>query len=479
MKNKILAIVVILAVMVSWGGVAAPVKAAAYGVSFTTSITYQNVGSATANILIDFYNSETSTAIPITMTPLPANAASSVFVGSLSSITAGFKGSAVMSSDQPLVATLVQVPPNSSPVKTRPLSNSFMSGASTVVVPTVVKNTFGYTSVVSIQNVDTVGADLTVEFVPVGGSSFSVNVTNLPAGSAKYYDMGTFSNPNIGSAFNGSMRIVAKKTGTATPGAVVASSLEMGVTKNVAYAFEGINLAANKVFMPSALCNYYGGMNSFYAVQNVGTSAIDITVTYSNGQTETATNVLGGAKYSFNGCGASGTLNPALFIGSATITASASGQIAAVAKIQGNSVATAFPGFISGARFTALPYVRWTDSQWNSGARQRTYLAIQNIGSTDLAAGDVKVYYFDKNGASLGVHSLGAITVGAKVNSNAKDASASNTEFGYYLDGTFGGSAVVAGPAGSELAVIARVQSISTGEDYSGFPISSFTPPAP
>jgi len=474
-----LSIIVALTLFSLLASVVSPVKAAAYGTNFTTSITYQNIGNGTATITLDFYNTETSTPITITLPPLAANAGSSIYVGSLSTVSSGFKGSAVMSSDQPLVATLVQVPSTGSPVRSRPLSNSFAQGSSAVRIPTVLKNTFGYTSIISIQNVDSVGADLTVEFVPVSGTPFTVTVTNLPPGSAKYYDMGNFSHPNIGSTFNGSLRITARKTGTSNPGSIVATSLELGTSNNNAYAFEGITVASDTVYMPSALCKYYNGMNSFYAVQNVSDFPVDITVSYSNGNSETVTGIAPGAKYSFKGCGDSGTLNPPLFIGSATITASAGGQIAAMAKIQGNSVATAFPGFTSGSQYVALPYVRWTDSQWANGARQRTYLAIQNIGSTDLASGEVKVYYFDKNGVSKGVHTLGAIPKGGKVNSTAKDASSSNTEFGYYSDGTFGGSAIVAGPAGSQLAVIARVQSISTGEDYNGFPISAFTPPSP
>jgi len=469
MKYKAFSVFMILALMAALLGFTTSAKAAAYGTNFTTSITYQNVGSGPATISLDFYSQANGTPINITLPALAANAGSSLFVGSISQVSSGFKGSAVMSSDQPLVATLVQVPPNGSVVTSRPLSNSFSGGAASVLVPTALKNMFGYTSMISIQNVDTVGADLTVEMIPVSGTTITDTVTNLPSGAAKYYDMGTFI---TGATFNGSVRVTAKKTGTSTPGSIVGTSLETGTTGNLAYAFEGATEFSNKVYMPSAFCRWLASQYySYYAVQNVGTSPIDFTVTYSNGNSESYLAIAGGAKVSVSGCGKTNNLNPNGFIGSAIITAT--GPVAAMGKIQNSAgLATAFLGFNNAGSKIALPYIRWTTSQWTNGVRQRSYLAIQNIGAADLASGAVTVKYYDKDGNLKGTHNLGAIAVGAKVNSDASTAGAlTSGEFGYY--GTaYGGSAVVEGPSGSNLAVVVRVQSVSSGEDYNGFTIA-------
>ncbi|MEM3594598.1 MAG: hypothetical protein QXS27_07695, partial [Candidatus Jordarchaeaceae archaeon] len=69
-----------------------PVNAAAYGTSFTTSITYQNVGTASANITILFYPEANSSPITITRPQLAPNAGTSIYVGGLSEIASGFKG---------------------------------------------------------------------------------------------------------------------------------------------------------------------------------------------------------------------------------------------------------------------------------------------------------------------------------------------------------------------------------------------------
>jgi len=86
------------------------------------------------------------------------------------------------------------------------------------------------------------------------------------------------------------------------------------------------------------------------------------------------------------------------------------------------------------------------------------------------------VTYLDKTGAVVGTHTLGAIVAGAKTNSNPSTIGAAGAEFGAYSDGSFGGSAIVQGPAGSQLAVVVRITTnigggTLTGEDYNGIPV--------
>lgn len=461
MKSKFFSIVMVL-VLILAGISTTRVEAGAYSTQFTTSVTYQNVGSGPATISLVFYSEASPTGIPITLPELAPLAGTSIYVGSVADISTGFKGSAVMSSNQPLVSTLVQVPKADSGVSVRPMSNGFTSGNGYVLVPTVLKNKYDYNSIVSVQNVDSVVADYELIFVPVTGSPITVETQDVPAGATKYYDLGTMS--TIPAGFNGSLQVFATKNGTTDPALVVASAMELGIAGIGAYAFEGATDFSTLVYMPSALCQKYSA-DSSYAVQNTTTGPIDVTVTYSNGNVDGPHELLAGAKKSFLGC----AVNPAGFIGSATITAT--GDIVAMGKIYGGGLSTAFLGFSGGAAKVALPYVRWTTAHWDDGTRQRSYIAIQNVGS-DLAAGEVVVNYYNNLGVLVGTATMPAIPAGGKVNSTAETIS---PEFGYNADGTYGGSAIVQGPAGSELAVIVRVQTKSgaliVGEDYSGIPI--------
>jgi len=451
------------------------VSGQAYTTSFVTSITYQNVGTADANVTFSFYNEASGTPITYNVT-LPAGAGSSLYVGNVSGITSGFQGSAVMSSDQPLVATLVQLP-QSSTVKNRPLSNGFSAGASQVLIATVLKNTFNTNTKFSVQNVDTTNIDITVEFYPTGSSTpITVTETNIPPGAAKYFDAGALS--QLGSSFNGSAIVKAVQSGTTTPANIVASALELQITSVGARAFEGVTGGATTVYMPTALCNFYG-TTTYYAIQNIDdANTANVTVTYSNGNTDTKS-IGPGQKASFNAC----DKNSAGFSGAATIT-STGAQIVAIGKVGGAGRYTAFLGETGGASRLALPYVRWTsDTNYNAGTRQRAFIAIQNIGTSTV--NNVQVKYMNKNGEVVGIHTISSIAPGAKANSKAIDATlqaghtqAELDEFGTpdaNPGGGYGGSVIVEGPSGSKLVAVVRISSkVGSGvvaEDYNGIPL--------
>lgn len=438
----------------------------AYATSFTTSITYQNVGTASANSSLTYFAENSSTPIQTSLAALPAGAGSSVFVGNVSQVTAGFKGSAVLSSDQPLVATLVQIPASASVVKNRPLSNGFSAGASKVLLATVLKNQFNSTTVFSVQNAGSAAVTFNVRLIPTSGATITIPVSNLPAGAAKYFDLGALS--QVPSPFNGSATIEGPSGSS-----LVATAMELSTNGPAASAFEGVTGGAAKVYMASALCNAFGGQTSFYAIQNVATSGTaSVKVTYNNGKTETKS-VAAGAKASFSGCGDSGSLNPAGFSGSATIDAT-NGTVVAIGKVSGLGISSAFLGAPSGASKLAAPYVRWTTSQFVPGGRQRAFIAIQNLGAP-TAANAVKVKYYNKDGVLVGTHNLGAMATGAKLNSNPSNIGAAGAEFGY-SGSQFGGGAVIEGPAGSQLVAVIRVASSTGGtalvaEDYNAIAI--------
>jgi hypothetical protein len=486
-------------------GSAAAQSTTAYTTKFVTSITYQNVGNGPAGIRLQFYSQGGGSPVTISQPNLNQNASVSLAVGGITdpALPSGFKGGAVLSSDQPVVATMVQVPTNSN-VRNRPLSNGFSpdAGAAEFLIPTVLKNAFNTTTQFSVQNVDTDAADITVRFLnadasagAIGAVVHTVNIDALPAGSVSYVDAGTIA--ELGASFNGSATITAVKDNTTTAGKVVATALELETTNIGASAFEGViggtNGGSNKLYMPSAMCNAFQGNSSAYAVQNVaplgGANAV-VTVTYrarpaSNPAAELETfidtaTIVPGTKNSFGGC----AKLPAGYSGSAVIE-STGAKIVGIAKIVGAGVTTSAPGATSGASRLALPYVRFTTSFYTTPdaqgfRRQITTLAIQNVGGVTVPANSITVTYLDKNGATVGNPHVIATDLldGRKVNSSPSNAGSAAAEFGAYGDGTFGGGAIVNCTApGCQLVVVARVQSsngtLVAGEDYNGIPIAA------
>lgn len=458
----------------------------AYQTSLVTSVTYQNVGTESATVSFSFYNQKDGNAIQATRT-LPAGAGDSLFVGGLTgteSLPEGFLGSAVLSSNQPVVATAVQIPSNSTTVKNRPLSNGFSSGASTVLLATVLKNKFNTTSTFSIQNADSEPINITVNIFNADDTSAAPIVlteTNIPAGAAKTYDMGKLG-AVAANTFNGSATVTAVKTSDSSPANIVGSVLEFSTNAYAVKAFEGVTTGGQTIYMATALCDRFNPLQrTAYAVQNTSTSAdANVTVTYSNGVVETAT-IGPGAKRSFIACSAPNAQTN--FTGAATIT-STGADIIVIGKAfftNGSPAGfeTAFLGEGAGSAKLALPYVRYaSDAKYNDGTRQRTNIAIQNIGSSPVSG--VTVQYLNKNGTVVGTHTLDTIDPGAKANSKPTDAGSSNelVEFGSpdaNPGGGFGGAAVINAPAGSQLIAIGRVSSSVNGnlvaEDYNAIPI--------
>lgn len=464
------------------------VSAQAYGTPFATSVTYQNVGAAEAQVQFNFYNEKTGTPVTVNRT-IAAGAGSSLFVGGLGpgeTLPTGFKGSAVLSSNQPIVATLVQIPqPADGPVRNRPLSNGFREASSNVLLATVLKNQFNFNSIFSIQNAEATNAiDIEVRLVPVSGPTITIAETNIPAGSAKYYDMGTLGQVTPAS-FNGSATVTAVRTGTQTPANIVGSVIEQQTNGVGTYAFEGVTGGASKIFVATALCDVFGGNRTSYAVQNVDpTNNANITVSYqginnvtqapASGQAS-AQNLAPGAKQSFVACDAG---VGAEFTGAATIESNT--PIVVIAKVFGTTRGTAWLGEAQGSAQLALPYVRYSSNEnFLNNSRQRTFIAIQNVGTAAVTG--ARVEYRDKNGGLVGTHNLPSIAPGAKVNTNATLATgdaAKLLDFGNpeaNPGGGFGGAAIVVGPAGSQLIAVARVESSTTAgpvaEDYNGIAI--------
>ena len=449
-----------------------------YTATFSTGVAYMNVGTGTAHLTLTYYTENSTTNYVVNLPDLPAGGSSTIFAGTVSSLPDGFKGSGVISSDQPVVATLVQISSGSGTVvKNRPLSNGFASGASSVLIATVLKERFGASTRFSVQNADTGNVDVTVKIYSADPFALvtTQSATNLPPGAAKYFDMGTLG--AVPTNFTGSARVEAVKSGTSTPAVVAATALELGTDNPNVSAFEGISGGANTLYMPSALCDAFGDQRTAYAIQNASTTtAANVTVSYRDGSgnqvaTKVATIPVGG-KLSAVACTDG---YPAGTSGSAVIT-SPSAPIVAIMKVynqSGNGLYSAALGATSGASKLYGSFIRWTESQWTAGTRQRSFIAIQNIGGS-VGAGAVTVKFLDKNGAQVGatVTNPSALSTGQKFSVNPSAAGAAAAEFGYYADGSSGGGVVIEGPAGSQLIGVVRIATYNTatgglfGEDY-------------
>ena len=497
--KKLFSLALVLAMAFAVFGGISTASASARTASWVVSITYQNVGSAATTVEVDFYEEGSTTAIPFeplgTGNTLAAGAGASFFIGKVSGVAEGFRGNAVMKSQQPLVATVVQFSQDAG-FKMRLLSNAFQSsdGSTQYLISTTLLNKFDRVTVFSIQNTQATDVTATVKFYDAddnGKLASSIDHT-VKANSSKYIEMDNTADTGLAASttvFNGSAII------TVPSGAVVAAASELYTNRDVAANFEGLPVAgaANTMYLATALCQKFS-LDTFYAVQNASlTDNANITVTYKNldGSTKATDGpfLIGpGQKKSINTCKPNDSTVMTGFSGAATITTGAGeAPITVIGKAQCSvapgtcasdkvDVFTAFLGEAQGYSKIAMPFIRWgSDARFNAptnnGGVQRAFIAIQNLGSSDIK---VDVKYYDKNGGLAATEVLD-IAANSKGNSNAFKAGAlgfgsmNPGEFGYYTDGSFGGSVIAeansANPTAKFIAVV-RVQHPGAGEDY-------------
>jgi hypothetical protein len=466
--------------------------ASAYNTAFGVSVTYQNVGTGPATIVFDFFTENSGTAINVPVAALAQNASTSLSIASVSAISGSFKGSAVLSSDQQVIATIVQFDKTGA-VKNRPLSNGFSASdsSSKQLVSTVLKTNGGYSTYFSVQNTEAAPINVSVAFFAAGATSATTTATAnaLPANAAKYFDVKDI--PALPAGFTGSAIVTAKLASDNTTDAkTVVTVDELEIAGGGGRSFEGASVSGTKVYMPTAACKAPSGtntINSAFAIQNADqTNSVTFQVRYKvTGLADIVDGpftIAAGGKQSVLGCT---KLAPGTNGSGVIERTGGTGTLVAVGKINGTngSVTSAFLGTVEGqgSAKVALPYVRYSpQAQFSAATRQRAFIAIQNIGSA--TATNVVVKYVDKDGVTKGSQTFATLAAGAKVSSNPSLASALDScgRFGEYdapsapacSGGVFGGGAIVTADGGAQLAVIVRVQTGSVaGEDYNGINI--------
>jgi hypothetical protein len=282
-----LMVALILALAFSAGSAEASARTA----NWVVSVTYQNVGDAPATLVVNFYEEGSSTPVaydPLNGGTLAPGAGRSFFIGRVTGLSDGFKGNAVISSDQPLVSTVVQFSQDPG-FRMRLLSNGMQSSDTSdqYLIATVLKNRFQRTTVFSIQNTEAESIEATVRFYDAdnSGALASTVVHTIPAYSSKYIEMDVQVDTGIAAAtFNGSAIVTAVKASDDSPAQIVGAASELYVDRNVAANFEGVpySRAANTINMATGLCESFG-LDTFYAVSNASLSdSASITVNYFN-----------------------------------------------------------------------------------------------------------------------------------------------------------------------------------------------------
>ena len=442
MRNKLIVILVValLAIMLPAATVFAQ---GATSQTWTSSITYYTPSATSGTLQVDYYGPDGTkySANSITLQP---HKAGSLLIGNVSTVPTSFAGSAVLSSEVPIVATYVQfaTSPNTANYGRLLYSGFTADDAGTpFYVPTVLwGNASSTTSRIGVQNIESFAINANLKFYAVGAITPTAEKTVLiPPQSSYIFLASDIAGLSVG--FSGSLVIAGSKSDApATPGRVVAAAEETSNSGRTAYAFEGVAQGANKIYMASMLCkNGASEQTSYYAIQNAGATPAAITVkAYKTDGTQVANQALStiqpGGKLSTNPC----TWGVAANTSGSAVIESTGGAIIAIAKvIANNGLATAFNGQAAGNTKIAAPYVRWAA---DPNADFRTFVAIMNVGGA--SAQNIVVTYYDGNGTAVATNTLASAAnpLGqyVKRNTDPQSAAALNAtynDFGFHPSG--------------------------------------------
>lgn len=227
-----------------------------------------------------------------------------------------------------------------------------------------------YSSGISVQNLEGVSATVTLSYYNPDGT---LAVNPPPQITIAAYDaVIIFPLVDPPSGFDGSMVISSTQ-----PLSAVARITASDGTNDLAFgaAYTGFSSGASSNFLP-ILYNNNWGFNTYFSVQNIGAVATDISVSYSDGTSNSATGLQPGAAVKFDQTAES---HASGWVGSGTITSTAA-DIAIVGMVvkddtAGREAMMAYNGFPSGSQMPIFP--TFYENNWNYMAG----ISIQNMGT--------------------------------------------------------------------------------------------------
>lgn len=361
---------------------------AASAQQFNSGIQVYNLSSNEAHILVEFYNEDGSVAASpgysidpdgsITLFPLD--------------VADGFMGSVVISSDEPIVAVVNETGIGSG-YAINASYESFAEGAEQIGLPLITRNNPTARPIstwFNVQNAGSTDAEVQVDYYPLPGiGNPDTEFATIKPGAFHTFDQAT--NTDLGTRFVGSA-VVECTNGVPIVAAVNQERTTPALWQTM-MAYKGFTQGSPTIALPLIMSN--NGAAKLWTgiqIQNVGTLATDITVTYGPNIAGTW-NPSGPDVQTSVGAGESmNVLNDNTiwsggnrYVGSATVTNSNGQDLVAIVNQQGakNSVfqASAYTGLDpDGATSKVIaPLIMSCNPNCN---RLWTGLQVMNVGST-------------------------------------------------------------------------------------------------
>ena len=275
---------------------------------FYSELVIQNTTGDTANVTLSFYDDAGSLAASPTDT-IPGNA-TKIFALEDLGISEGRYAVEVVSTN---AVGLVGICNNWTSAKYGEFSdyNAYSGGTTVAYAPSLVNNYYGFVSSLTVQNVHTADANILVTY----SNGETETVTLVPRTAIEYYQP---ANPNLPSG-NVDGIFSAKIESTNGKKIVVLVNQE-DKTKGSLASYNAPSEASTSINCPVTMKAYYQWFSAV-TVQNVGSVATDITITFATGHSRTALGVPANGTHNFMQLASQGSPLPDGSSVSAVVTA--------------------------------------------------------------------------------------------------------------------------------------------------------------
>lgn len=355
------------------------------GGPYNSAFTVQNLDPVDGTCQYALYDAAGTAALTSAATAIQANKSVFVYVGGLSVTDAMY--SAVISCDVN-VAAVSNYTGSGGAYAASYGGVSAAQTANMVSFPGLYKNYYGYYTNVVVQNAGSAAVDVTLKIYN-GATLVDSETKTVPANASVVFDQKARA-----ALPNGIYAGVVEATGP------VAAMVNVWNSAGQQYAYNGFTGGSAVAYAPVLMKSYYG-FNTALTVQNVGDTEVSVTVTYSNGATNTKT-IAAKASQLFYTPNEAGIPNG--WLGAAKIEATGGNIVALINESDANNRAASYTGFASGGTTANAPIVMKTYYGFS------TSVTCQNIGDaatnitatysngvtetkTNIAAGATALFY--------------------------------------------------------------------------------------
>lgn len=235
----------------------------------------QNVGSSTATINVTYSDGTTASGT------IPVNGVLNFFQSLETHTPSVF--SAKITSNVPIIAAVFE-----ESLRIMLAYPGFTDAGSVApVFPLINANNGGYVTGVQLQNTTNVASTVTVSYQPGSAGTACTETQSIPGNGTKTFALlafatnqsGTSTTCVAGQTFVGSAKVTGNSVNATLVGVV--NQTNASAIKGGAYAAFNPNTATKKVVFP-LIMDRNGGYYTGFQVQNVGTSSVSVTCTFSN-----------------------------------------------------------------------------------------------------------------------------------------------------------------------------------------------------